>query len=86
MIKYKHEGYVVRTLAPPPLQQRFPKRITHSQLLNSRRFKFSEPIPAERVLTPRDTSMLFLRSQLQSANASLGKSVELRLPRTMCCC
>ena len=36
----------------------------------------SEPIPAERVLTPADVTTLFLRSLLQSAEAFLGKSVD----------
>ncbi|KAI0249447.1 Hsp70 protein-domain-containing protein [Lactifluus subvellereus] len=36
----------------------------------------SEPIPAERVLTPADATTLFLRSLLQSAEAFLGKSVD----------
>ena len=36
----------------------------------------SEPIPAERVLTPADAATLFLRSLLQSAEAFLGKSVD----------
>ncbi|KAI0292226.1 Hsp70 protein-domain-containing protein [Multifurca ochricompacta] len=36
----------------------------------------SEPIPAERVLTPADVTTLFLRSLLQSAEAFLGKKVD----------
>jgi heat shock 70kDa protein 1/2/6/8 len=36
----------------------------------------SEPIPAERVLTPADVTTLFLRSLLQSAEAFLGKRVD----------
>lgn len=36
----------------------------------------SEPIPAERVLTPADATTLFLRSLLQSAEAFLGKNVD----------
>jgi heat shock 70kDa protein 1/2/6/8 len=36
----------------------------------------SEPIPAERVLTPADVTTLFLRSLLQSAEDFLGKSVD----------
>ncbi|KAI9452343.1 Hsp70 protein-domain-containing protein [Russula earlei] len=35
----------------------------------------SEPIPAERVLTPADVTTVFLRSLLQSAEAFLGKDV-----------
>ncbi|KAI0280906.1 Hsp70 protein-domain-containing protein [Russula aff. rugulosa BPL654] len=36
----------------------------------------SEPIPSERILTPADVTMLFLRSLLQSAEAFLGKPVD----------
>ncbi|KAF8264054.1 Hsp70 protein-domain-containing protein [Lactarius quietus] len=36
----------------------------------------SEPIPAERVLTPADVTTLFLRSLLQSAEDFLGKRVD----------
>ncbi|KAI9450059.1 Hsp70 protein-domain-containing protein [Lactarius psammicola] len=36
----------------------------------------SEPIPAERVLTPADVTTLFLRSLLQSAEDFLGKKVD----------
>ena len=36
----------------------------------------SEPIPAERVLTPADVTTLFLRSLLQSAEAFLGRNVD----------
>ena len=36
----------------------------------------SEPIPAERVLTPADATTLFLRSLLQSAEAFLGRNVD----------
>lgn len=36
----------------------------------------SEPIPAERILTPTDVTTLFLRSLLQSAEAFLGKPVD----------
>jgi len=36
----------------------------------------SEPIPAERVLTPADATTLFLRSLLQSAEAFLGKNID----------
>jgi hypothetical protein len=64
-------------MALPP---RFLKRITHSELLNSRRFRARprrpRPHAASRVTPGNDATTLFLRFLLPFTNAFLGQPID----------
>ena len=75
-------AYKVKVLQPAPSPLSLPASSVHTPRTNNTpaasQFATprSEPIPAERVLTPADVTTLFLRSLLQSAEAFLGKPVD----------
>jgi heat shock 70kDa protein 1/2/6/8 len=73
-------AYKVQVLLPAPLPLSPPASgvttKTNTPAASQVATPRSEPIPAERVLTPADVTTLFLRSLLQSAETFLGKSVD----------
>ena len=75
-------AYKVKVLQPAPSPLSLPASSVHTPRTNNTpaasQFATprSEPIPAERILTPADVTTLFLRSLLQSAEAFLGKPVD----------
>ena len=75
-------AYKVKVLQPAPSPLSPPASSVHTPRTNNTpaasQFATprSEPIPAERILTPADVTTIFLRSLLQSAEAFLGKPVD----------